>query len=153
MEANCSRNSIVGKRFRGDLYAVLGIYDLLFTTCAASLGTIGSKYSAFATSISILLLSRITIIVGHDILGLLKKREFPNWEVVTVLREMGIEKGEEVSYTGMRFRITHGAFGDIEVLVQQRSGKESDNRLVNSWQKHLLLMACLTLPCIWAGRG
>ena len=77
----------------------------LFTACAASLGTITSNYSAkmiraIVISISILLLSQITITVGHDVLRLLSKGEFPDWEVVTVLREMGIERGDKVSYMG-----------------------------------------------------
>ena len=77
----------------------------LFTACAASLGAGAANYSAkmirgVVVSISILLLSQITITAGHDILRLPSKGEFPDWEVVTVLREMGIERGDRVSYMG-----------------------------------------------------
>ncbi len=54
-----------------------------------------------ALAVSVLLMSQIAMKAGHDVVAYRANAKFPDWEVATSLRGMGIKPGDRVSYMGM----------------------------------------------------
>ncbi len=51
-------------------------------------------------AVSIILISQSVMKVGHEVARFGENRKFPDWEVATTLRDMGLKPGERVSFMG-----------------------------------------------------
>jgi hypothetical protein len=49
---------------------------------------------------ALLLLAQVLVEVGHDGVKLLRRDPYPDWQVVTTLRTLGVQPGDRVSYMG-----------------------------------------------------
>jgi len=45
-------------------------------------------------------LAQVLVEVGHDGVKLLRRDPYPDWQVVTTLRALGVQSGDRVSYMG-----------------------------------------------------
>ena len=77
----------------------------LFAACSAALRMEDNAWArrmsqSVLIAVSIVLVSQITITVGHEVAKYRDKDKFSDWEVATTLREMGVEPGERVGYMG-----------------------------------------------------
>lgn len=77
----------------------------LFAACTAALRIGDTPFiqklaRSVVLAVSLLLLSQIVIKVGHEGLQLFAKDKFPDRQVATTLRQMGVETGERVGYMG-----------------------------------------------------
>jgi hypothetical protein len=122
----CSGNIVRGATlfFRQPLLwipaiAGLGLYALVrvdgrflagFTIAlfAACLGAVRLSETEFrrnlergvVLSFALLLLAQVLVEVGHDGVKLLHRDPYPDWQVVTTLRTLGVQPGDHVSYMG-----------------------------------------------------
>ena len=82
-----------------------GFTIALFAACAGAvrIGETGLAQKLgrnVASAVAVLLLAQVAVQTGHDAARLLQRDSYPDWQVVTALRGMGVGAGERVCYMG-----------------------------------------------------
>jgi len=82
-----------------------GYMVALYATCVGSIRLANSlnlqkTMRAIAFAVSFLLLSQITVQVSHEAIHLFGRQPHPDWQVATALQQMGLKKGDRVTYMG-----------------------------------------------------
>jgi hypothetical protein len=77
----------------------------LFAACAGAVHLPAAVFRAklersVAWAFALLLLAQVLVEVGHDGVKLLHRDPYPDWQVVTTLRTLGVQPGDRVSYMG-----------------------------------------------------
>jgi len=101
--------ALVGLAFyasmRVDGRFLAGYIVTLYAACVASIRLPNSMNlqkttRAIAFAVSFLLLSQITVQVSHEAAHLFGRQPHPDWQVAAALEQMGLKKGDRVSYMG-----------------------------------------------------
>jgi hypothetical protein len=82
-----------------------GFAIALFAACVAAVRLPAAEFRAklergVVLAFALLLLAQVLVEVGHDGVKLLRRDSYPDWQVVTTLRNLGVQPGDRVSYMG-----------------------------------------------------
>jgi hypothetical protein len=82
-----------------------GFAIALFAACASAVRLPAAEFRgklerSVVLAFALLLLAHVLVEVGHDGVKLLHRDPYPDWQVVTTLRTLGVQPGDRVSYMG-----------------------------------------------------